>query len=898
MKKSLLLVALAALSLPAFAATVTIKPAVTALEDGKTYYIYDAHGDDGSATETGVGNRYTFRCDPGVGTQLNGYKLKPANAVGQLTEAKYVWKAVADGDTWTFQNVGTNGWISSGNASVADQANAQKLDVTLRANSTNTFTVGQTGTTNRWDGNAASQTNTAFVYWNGDGHPIQFYTAVCDEEDNTKWDLATETAYEATVSYTIDDKEYAKQDIVALPGATVSLTLPAFCTAETTEVTVTEDDHTFIVPVSVSLPFAVSESLDAAKWQAVYIHSGGWLSNGYNAAWTYNAETGAVNATSVSPTRDAAYDDTNLFAFVGSLQDGFKIYNKAAGANLTLNNSDSDRAMAEGETIFYIKPSRTNSTDTYCCFQAEGGTNLINGQGWGNGAGKLGGWWDADQGSTCWFVAMYEPIAGSFGAIFDVPEGCVGAPVDPSAKAAFDEAIKNFDLYTGEGLDAVKAATEGIETIAFDTDKAYRLRNVANGSYMVAANDANVTTTGTNVKANHNTIVQFVENAPAETTDEGDEELAEPTYTILINGAPMGNCSISTQVTVDETEEPTAAAYRIYNMDDAESIFVFHDSANDAEGVQYPAYGYLHKAGSGNIVGWEPYNNNTQWYLELVTDVEIAATETDNHTVYAAHLPVAVEAAEGTVLSIVEERNGLLDSIPYLAKVAVDMVPANVPFIIDGIEEGSAVALNVVYDRELPDVSKSVLSGVLRAAEVDATTHYVLGENADGELGFFHAEGEGTDSTTIVAHNGVWLHASNTATAEAGGYLLRAAEVGVTGITISETELTLAEGETAALTAAVTPDDAINAETIVWTSSDETVATVADGTVTAVAPGTAVITASANGLEAACTVTVKEESSIAELSAAGAAAAYDLQGRRTVNAAKGIFIINGQKVAK
>ena len=51
------------------------------------------------------------------------------------------------------------------------------------------------------------------------------------------------------------------------------------------------------------------------------------------------------------------------------------------------------------------------------------------------------------------------------------------------------------------------------------------------------------------------------------------------------------------------------------------------------------------------------------------------------------------------------------------------------------------------------------------------------------------------------------------------------------------------------------PDNADD-KTVTWSSSNEAVATVVNGLVTAVAEGTAVITASAGGKSASCTVTV------------------------------------------
>lgn len=81
----------------------------------------------------------------------------------------------------------------------------------------------------------------------------------------------------------------------------------------------------------------------------------------------------------------------------------------------------------------------------------------------------------------------------------------------------------------------------------------------------------------------------------------------------------------------------------------------------------------------------------------------------------------------------------------------------------------------------------------------------------------------------------------------------------VTGITLSETSITLAEGQTKDLTATVEPADADDAE-VTWISSNDSIVKVdASGKVTAVgANGTATIIAStANGTKAECEVTVK-----------------------------------------
>lgn len=79
----------------------------------------------------------------------------------------------------------------------------------------------------------------------------------------------------------------------------------------------------------------------------------------------------------------------------------------------------------------------------------------------------------------------------------------------------------------------------------------------------------------------------------------------------------------------------------------------------------------------------------------------------------------------------------------------------------------------------------------------------------------------------------------------------------VTGISLNISSVSLKKGETAQLSATVTPSDATN-RTVTYSSSNSNVAKVDSyGKITAVGGGTATITATAGGKSAVCTVNVK-----------------------------------------
>ena len=87
-----------------------------------------------------------------------------------------------------------------------------------------------------------------------------------------------------------------------------------------------------------------------------------------------------------------------------------------------------------------------------------------------------------------------------------------------------------------------------------------------------------------------------------------------------------------------------------------------------------------------------------------------------------------------------------------------------------------------------------------------------------------------------------------------------------TQISLDKTSATLNVGDKLTLTATVYPDDAGD-KSVIWTTSDDKIASVSDGNVKTKSAGTAVITATtSNGLTATCTVTVTLNPTNIELS--------------------------------
>lgn len=81
----------------------------------------------------------------------------------------------------------------------------------------------------------------------------------------------------------------------------------------------------------------------------------------------------------------------------------------------------------------------------------------------------------------------------------------------------------------------------------------------------------------------------------------------------------------------------------------------------------------------------------------------------------------------------------------------------------------------------------------------------------------------------------------------------------ITSITLSENEISLKVGDSRKLEAQIEPEDA-SSKALVWTSSNDKIATVSNGTITAKKAGSAVIEVKAeNGVSRSCNVTVAEQ---------------------------------------
>ncbi|MDH6428344.1 MULTISPECIES: Ig-like domain-containing protein [unclassified Paenibacillus] len=225
------------------------------------------------------------------------------------------------------------------------------------------------------------------------------------------------------------------------------------------------------------------------------------------------------------------------------------------------------------------------------------------------------------------------------------------------------------------------------------------------------------------------------------------------------------------------------------------------------------------------------------------TDKDVIWSSSDE-TVATVVNGVVTPVGEGTAVITVTTKDG-----SFTATTTVS-VSAPIPPVVD--------VTGVKLDQETLNLTAGEADGLLKATiePANATDKDVIWSSSDETVatvvnGVVTPVGEGTAVITVTTKDG-----SFTATTTVNVAAPKPPDVIVTGVTLDQTELNLTVGEgEGTLQATVAPANATN-KGMIWSSSDETVATVVNGVVTPVGEGTAVITVTTKDGSFTATTTV------------------------------------------
>lgn len=688
--RSLLLTAALVMGIPSVSAQTAATSPVASVEDlTDGYYVIKTASNNGA-----FGGLVYYDLNDGANRRFRVDQDKQAYTDGTL-EAAYIWKLTNNGDgTFSLMGMHDNAYIP------ADAGNNQNFRGTETANLQ--ITVGEGDYAGKW---YVTMTNYEHegqaTYWYGNqpaGDPNlswwQNYTGnqAVQVEFYAMSDLPATTEVSYVLQYGGQQMETLAYELFVgdtLPQMPFSL--PAYVEAEQPSgvVEAGATQYNIDCTLAANFPFTVSESYGAAVWHAVGLNTAPYYLHN-----TEGAESMALGQTeqAIDASSDEAFAN-QLWCVTGNPFDGFKLYNKAAGAGKILSSGNptgadattypilvDETAVPDGNnTTWDITPSTSISgvNGFYIARHGEASNrmNLRN--------GKLAYWTGgADAGSTFRVLDVQDLYAANLD-IFT--RGCVGAP---NADVIADNASTIDALAGGTGTpeqyvalkQAFDAAMQEGNTMALDAAKLYRIQNLARKASTGNTNDVG---NGGFLEVTDKTVTEYIvdmaaiDGDPARVTalwqvqpidgEEGHFRLYNPNAGVYV-GSVVETGFLTTAETADEAgnlslESLGQAQYRLHNEQCNDPLHASGPNVNNLAGIQIY---------DGDL------NSPSAWYLIPAETVSLNVGSAGYATL---NLPVAVSLPEGlTAYTATDETQ---DAV-VLTEVEGRTLPAGSPVIVAG----------------------------------------------------------------------------------------------------------------------------------------------------------------------------------------------------------------------
>lgn len=218
--------------------------------------------------------------------------------------------------------------------------------------------------------------------------------------------LTDVTLYNVTYNYYVDGVlKHTEMIENQLEGAAVSAPTFGYVTFEAPTGTISAENYIFDINCTLEeTPIVFSADVNNPTWQIVEMHRGFG-----DRFWFYNASSKQVNVYAWATPYEAV-NEGYWWCFVGD-QFGFKIYNKAAGTEVTLNATSGTPTVgvaSNGNDNWILAKSSykdyQNDLNSTVCFTNDR-KNYMNQQG---GVAKY--WTSNDNGSTCFIHSLSDRV--------------------------------------------------------------------------------------------------------------------------------------------------------------------------------------------------------------------------------------------------------------------------------------------------------------------------------------------------------------------------------------------------------------------------------------------------------------------------------------------------------
>lgn len=541
-----------------------------------------------------------------------------------------------------------------------------------------------------------------------------------------------------TYHYKVDGTEVAtKTAEVVIPEDQV----PNLGVLTNGEVTKT-DDSNYDVACTSNIPFTAAESYNAAtaKWYVIDIHN-----NQANFLLKGNADN-SIAVETLGKTTTPTLSDNFQWTFVGNINEGYRIYNKATNKAVALNGSA--WSLSEAGDAFKIAASTgANKANGFCFYKEEG--RYLN---YNSGTNVLETYSDNDAGSTM-HVQAPESYPLAYAQTFvnysdeDAPEGAIGANTYLAVadnlnafKAAYTAA--GAEGATAEQIKALVAENEKVAaatTTTMEMGKYYRLYNKKHHKYAcLNSNPAQVKSYLISTEDSKGaSSIFYLGNAES------------GRYRIKVENLTLGKAKRAdngngANIELGDENYGQKGSYVISHVG---KLFTFFDAATGSE------YSYIHAANGGaNMVGWNGNSTTeaSQWYVIPATDVEIDMTPQGDKKYASAYLPFAVSNVAGAT-AYTGALNAEKNAIDMTATTAV---PANTGFVLVGTEDKATLTIGEATAIAGENVLTGTNTGIAFAEATPKANYLVFGVNAD-KVGFYTP-----GNVTAIPANKAYINAS------------------------------------------------------------------------------------------------------------------------------------------
>ena len=500
------------------------------------------------------------------------------------------------------------------------------------------------------------------------------------------------------------------------------------------------------------VPFTVSDNLESAKWQTIDLLHENYL--------VYENDQMIKAVASDNADLDLQTSDAAKWCVVGSVLDGYKLYNKAAGISKAIGGVIGNVALVEAARApkwFLTKSTENNYRGPR--FHQKGKSEYLNLKTDDNGASYYLDLSVADAAnSSCHFSNPNKKIL-DLAQTYDLPVGTVGALTyfnDQHHLDLLHHACAPFetDLWTSD----VKAITELKDLLTqvktqhevniFDPAKYYRLKNFCRdfsidyekhpgqGGYMGdLEKSGNVLSCHTHDLADATAVWQF--------------EGTEGNYKIknLNSGKYVGKTSSQKNKYVLQAEDADAGTYNVVDLGDCQfKLSCTNGGANGAVDLN----GYSEANLATGIVNYNANKNSASaWYLVEATEMELVLNDGGNNEFWSTlYLPFNVSWEASGLKAFAGSVNG--NSI--LLTDAGNSITANNAIILKGQQSKYTVNLSTATDNR---IENNQLKGTNVVIDNEPSS-YVLGNGVNG-VGFYmpNAATLKANKAYIIYQNGV-----------------------------------------------------------------------------------------------------------------------------------------------